>query len=256
MDLVTLAMAKKYTDEKAGYVETTAPITFDGDETGKEVLSTNEGKFVTIGKVDGLDLNTVASVTLRSRLYDDAFVLEKQHMTVQTVENTQGLRYTNAELEIEGLLLALIVNGYLAVLSDLNDTDYVARIEFAETVHTIDPKFLPPMGGEEKIIVELPMEYDYLFFGEIELDAETGAKLVRAAENLQPVYLKCLSGGATVVRKCEISLMGSGMYFFECFNVWRGSVFADTLTYNANAGTLLGVSYTLSIASTTGGADG
>ena len=107
-------------------------------------------------------------------------------------------------------------------------------------------------SADEKIVVELPMEYDYLFFGEIEVDAETAAKLVRAAENLQPVYITCLSGGATVVRKCEISLMGSGTYFFECFNVSRGSVFADTLTYNANAGTLLGESYTLSISGTTG----
>lgn len=110
---------------------------------------------------------------------------------------------------------------------------------------------------EAKVIVELPMEYDMMFLaGEFAIDAETGAKLVRAAENCLPVYLKSSSGGAEIVRKFEISLMGSGIYFFECFNTMRGAVFADTITYNANAGTLLGESFTLSVAGTTGGADG
>ena len=231
MDLITLAMAKKYTDEKAGYVETTAPITFDGDETGKEVLSTNEGKFVTIGKVDGLDLNTVASVTLRSRLYDDAFVLEKQHMTVQTVENTQGLRYTNAELEMEGLLLALIVNGYLAVLSDLNDTDYVARIEFAETIHTIDPKFLP---GVCLPVVELSTAV-----GGALTEAES-AKLNEVAATGLPCVIRFTFEGMQMAAAFSFTDMGGFPMYSHTFGTMFIQIISDGTEWSANAETVQG----------------
>ena len=61
MDMITLAMAKAYTDSKGGYIDKQM-LTYDGNTDGMETISYNAFTYVRIG--DAIDYKTVTEITI------------------------------------------------------------------------------------------------------------------------------------------------------------------------------------------------
>lgn len=141
MDLITLALAKKYTDEKAGYSEQNV-FTFDGNTEGKLVV--NNMVRVSTKKIDA---TTAVSVTGMAGGVEQTIV--KENMTID-----------DGVLSFQGLCFVLCSNGEdeeypVGVYVLATEEMYVSRVEFAETIHPIDPKFIP---GAVLPVVELSTE--------------------------------------------------------------------------------------------------
>lgn len=103
-------------------------------------------------------------------------------------------------------------------------------------------------GNDEKLIIDLPYDYDSLLSaGEFEIDAKMGAKFVQAAENLQPIFIRTSNNdGSTGIRKFEVSTMAGGIfYILDSFNISRGTAFVDTFTYNVAEGKVQAESHTI-----------
>lgn len=147
MDLITLAMAKKYTDEKAGYVE--KPVfTYDGNG---EVVDINGLTFHRI--TDKFhDLNTLVKMegfAYGSKMEftaDDITITGETDTSVAVQEGT--VKYAGNDMVfilalkvLEGLEGVVALNTGVYVFS--TDDAYVSYLEFAETIHPIDPKFIP-----------------------------------------------------------------------------------------------------------------
>lgn len=169
MDLITLALAKKYTDEKAGYSEQNV-FTFDGNTDGKLVV--NNMVRVSTKKIDA---TTAVSVTGMAGGVEQT--IEKENMTIE-----------DGVLSFQGLCFVLCSNGEdeeypVGVYVLATEEMYVSRVEFAETIHTIDPKFIP---GAVLPVVELST---YPMPDGAPLTAEENAKL-DALEGM-PCILKC-----------------------------------------------------------------
>ena len=145
MDLIDINQAvsrmKRYTDsQRIAYVEGQKTITFDGNSDGKECISE-----LLLVKVSDLvyDLSKATFVTQRLPSGEDV-AIEASAFDFVTED---GMR-------------ALVYNDTVAVFSLTENTagDYgvtcgtfvlctyetwISKVEFAETIHPIDPKYLP-----------------------------------------------------------------------------------------------------------------
>ena len=135
MDIVTLAMAKAYTDKKAGYSEQNV-FTFDGNPKGDSIF----GGYTKISN-KAPDVNTLVSVSG----FMGGQPLELSAADCQ-VQKDDIMSYIN----FSGRAIAMVVYKAddeaivgLYVICDTASNSYVSRIEFAETIHPIDPKYLP-----------------------------------------------------------------------------------------------------------------
>lgn len=166
MDLLTLAMAKAYTDQKAGYVETKKTVlTFDGDLTGKDVLHLNEAiKMVKLSD-NAFEASDLIGFTIYTRrdtngvtVIEETSNYTKDKLFISTQEETNSWTASlskDVEPVIQCLKEDFIFDGgsiakglYVGYASAESDTmsyvSYVSKVEFVtEIVHTIDPKFLP-----------------------------------------------------------------------------------------------------------------
>lgn len=148
MDLITLAMAKGYTDkQRLAYAEgENQIITFDGDTTGKSVV----GNYVKVSN-NTPDLNTLVKMTY-TRVPDNGTVTTsettKSSIVVTETEYGQFVSENNSVPYVKAFKKPY--DGYEVGLYTYcirnnreESIDYYAPLEFAETVHTIDPKYLP-----------------------------------------------------------------------------------------------------------------
>lgn len=180
MDLITLAMAKKYTDEKAGYSEQNV-FTFDGNTDGKLVV--NNMVRVSTKKIDA---TTAVSVTGMAGGVEKTIV--KENMTIE-----------DGVLSFQGLCFVLCSNGEdeeypVGVYVLATEEMYVSRVEFAETIHTIDPKFIP---GVVLPVVEIATEIPTN--GELAmLTAEETAAIQAVIDLEMPAVIRFSCGGRNV----------------------------------------------------------
>lgn len=149
MDIVTLAMAKAYSDSKGGYTKPGKVYTFDGNLDGKESYEVQQNFYMVKVSDEVCDLNSIEEIVLLSSM-NGSKTFKKKDITVG----------------IDAGVLATIVNGVACVFSanEGNEAgypkgtfilyisydehyEYVSKIQFAETIVPIDPKFLTPMGG-------------------------------------------------------------------------------------------------------------
>lgn len=152
MDAVTLALAKSYTDsQRLAFIEPGVKITFDGDTSGKPMIPTPDGR--TYVRISGElpDLKSVESISL----WDGA----------KNVTYTKDDYFYNDESGMPTLYLGADNTGHaiaMCVPMDMPMGDvtlpkgiyiltegaaYVSSVNFPETIHPIDPKFLPGGGG-------------------------------------------------------------------------------------------------------------
>lgn len=144
MDMITLAMAKAYTDQKAGYTEPGKVYTFDGnaEETKK-----------------------YGNITY-AKIADTAPNLHNVTKAVYTAPNGSTIEYSSEKLTVDdvesqgkiiGQRIKASLGGQTAAVIILDNTGlwvyaqpgygYCSLIEFAETVHPIDQKFIPPVDS-------------------------------------------------------------------------------------------------------------
>lgn len=143
-DSAILEAAKAYSDSKGGYTKETAPIAFNGDTNGKETF---------VDASEGLSL-----VKISNKVYDFSSVTK---VVVHVRETAEEGEYPIGEIVTFGGVsliagaagegIAFSTDGTVESMSFLSpgtwvsssDTGYVTRIEFAETIVPIDPKYLP-----------------------------------------------------------------------------------------------------------------
>lgn len=172
MDVVTLALAKQYTNsQRVAYTDPAKVFTFDGDRTGKVVTELVTGKYVRISDVP-MDFKTVTKITSQFHpVLAAAFgIPEKQELTAESL-TVKDESYDGNEYQLLGT-----DDGYFAISITSNPVDiplglyvmcgtfgeqgieldgidpnetamWVSSVEFPETIHPIDPKFIPPMDS-------------------------------------------------------------------------------------------------------------
>jgi hypothetical protein len=174
MDMITLAMAKAYADKKGGYTEPNV-FTFDGNPDGRPVYSKY---YVKIS-----DKTPDSSTFVRARGFIGGQPLEV------TAEDCMATKIDERECIYYGDNLIILVSHAeneveegTYVLCALDADSYVSYVEFAETIHPIDPKFLP---GVCLPVVELET---VLTDGTTFTDAESAA-LTKASEGMLPIVI-------------------------------------------------------------------
>ena len=155
MDLLTLAMAKAYSDSKGGYVEPAKVLTFDGNIEGKEQFSSDElGFFVKISN-EVPDPDSIVSYTHVMEVNGEIIggsIMQKGEFTLQGDSAIYTIQDYSEIINVIGAAQDVPEDGitkglYVRYRTDTTMRGYVSRIELAEIIHTIDPKFLPPMSN-------------------------------------------------------------------------------------------------------------
>ena len=179
MDILTLSMAKAYSDEKGGYTEKKT-LTNDGNNEGKESLDAVD--IPTVRIVEVIDPYTITEVTM---LYNGETLVFPKDQLVVTEHND-----CETSVSVDGNIGVLILeenNNYGAsagtyVASAMEIGVCVTRIE-TETIHPIDPKYLPEGIGGGLPVVELTTR---LATG-VTLTEEESAALTAVYESEVPV---------------------------------------------------------------------
>lgn len=158
MDIPTLALAKAYTDsQRLAYVVPGAKLTFDGDITGKEFLNET---LVKISDVP-VDLTSVTKCILTADpVIASAFgVPENMEYTGDgfTVSSVNILGIEAQQLSTAENMIAVSIPDHglwgtvmLGTSMGFDEVDvamWVSYIECAETIHPIDPKYIPAMDS-------------------------------------------------------------------------------------------------------------
>ena len=177
MDLVTLALAKQYTDsQRIGHIDAPEPILWDGDISGLHTFVTDEVSLVRISpEVPDLRRANHIEVWARTPEKTGPFV-EFTKNNIEVVEDEElpgviqlvgigGIYYskpTELALSVEqdcdiGLIYGeepgkfVLLRGtylyFLPITADFTSALYVRTIEFSETIHPIDQKFIPALDS-------------------------------------------------------------------------------------------------------------
>lgn len=141
MDMITLALAKQYTDsQKLAYTEGGGSLIWDGNTEGKEVYNEN---FVRVS-TKALDLNEIATVTLSENGEVTTIAASEGNVIV---DNGASLFIADVPLIISVSVAGTADFAYFDVGTYLFTTPeadaYVSSVTFKETIHPIDPKYLP-----------------------------------------------------------------------------------------------------------------
>lgn len=198
VDKNTLQKAKEYTDsQRLAYIEPGKVLTFDGDFTDKETLITSFGKVVKISDAPA-DFNKIVKfgLTIPPEIaeevglepyteFTEGFVITKTHDGYKLTMN-------------EGFIAGTTAEG-VYVIYDLNDdgvpTMWVSYIEFAETIHPIDPKFLPEGAAKKTVLYSgTPQKMNTDAMGTLYVLTEDN--LLEVAEG-QNIYCELIAGGST-----------------------------------------------------------
>ena len=207
MDLLTLSMAKKYTDsQRLGHTETKA-ITWDGNTEGKHGI--NMGQF-TLTKASDVPINVTAE-NLKRMVFT---VTDKKDTRVENIDlskldvfiSPDGNNITIIQSEGVEAPLAMIFPETVEQMGEkgvyLLDIDlsgafgdgahqYVSLLE-TETIHQIDQKFIP---GVILPVVELTTHFP-TDGSTASLTAEESEQLTAAAKNALPIVAKFAIDGA------------------------------------------------------------
>lgn len=206
MDAVTLAMAKKYTDsQRLGYsaYETFDQVSFDGNIADRATIP-GEALGLSGTFVHASDSVFDGGVAHKANVYtQNHWNYNVKNLRVD--KSDDGIWFLFGELVASGVIYEgerLLAMSFGAAFADAlgcpagtyvwTDTIegiclYVGVFEgsFTETIHPIDPKFLP---GVCLPVVELPAET-------MEFDTKNSAVLDYCAEQCIPAILNLTSGG-------------------------------------------------------------
>ena len=142
MDMITLAMAKAYSDSKGGYVKPGEVIAFDGNTNGKEIFADTDMGLSLVKVSDKFyDLSKVNRIVAT-----DPATGEKQDIPFSAfTENGESLAGGFAgetyviSTDGTGDNMGFLTPGTWVLEKGI----YISRVEFAETIVPIDQKYLP-----------------------------------------------------------------------------------------------------------------
>lgn len=164
MNLITLALAKKYTDEKAGYVESAEKI-LDVALSNTDGISVYEGAFIKleVGKTYTVALASGSYTAVCKYAAGVGWMLGNQAIGgVSDADTGESFFFFAQQDEKQSVSFLIDVNG-----------GNHCTISTAETIHTIDPKYIP---GAVLPVVELsgvPSEHGYALTADESAVAET-----------------------------------------------------------------------------------
>lgn len=217
MDVVTLAMAKAYTDsQRIGYTEPEKVLYWNGDTTNKEAFDAStdivriSAEYVDLSKVENLMVKIAENQTLET----------KATYAREYIEDDVYVDCLMSALEPEYPVLVGFptdIEGFFGIYAVTNYPGY--RFESATipgAVHTIDPKYLPSgVSAIRTIQLTTPVAMD----GETQLTAEEGKELDAALEAVCPVSLRLNLDMGDVYNPCALvfNKMGDAFmcYVFE-----------------------------------------
>lgn len=208
MDMITLAMAKAYSDSKGGYSEPSKAYTYDGILEGKEYVEAQPGKILVKISDEICYYDTIESVSLTGE--KGSGTLGKEKLVFEELDEAG-----NIAILCNGLELGTIVNETFAdvfspgiwVLYEVNELTgitYVSKIQLTETIHPIDPKYLPG--------VTIRMLESVLDFGEID-EHESGAYLTLSDELLAELN----TAPVAFMMRCKQTINGAPIYATALF---------------------------------------
>ena len=147
---------KNLNDGGYGYMETPTPMTWDGNTEGKEAFWMDEEYGLVKITDDVLDLAKITSITIKQDFTGNGGEVREQTITNLIVEEeagigllidgedgdssyivTQAPDIEEAMLPSSGTFLLYVKNGVVIT--------HVSKVNFADTIHPIDPKYLPDL---------------------------------------------------------------------------------------------------------------
>jgi hypothetical protein len=206
MDMITLAMAKKYTDQKAGYVEwRDRIITWDGDTANKLIIPFEElgleghvASFVKISdkpipannitgvvwqSPDGSWFDGVGPGDIRVEAFDGGHIVK-----VGSTETPMVLVVDADNYEMDGVYCAVFYKSISKDAVNMYTSELSGKL--GEKIHPIDPKFIP--GAVLPVV-----EFSAVSPGEI-TDEAIVEQLNYALENAYAIIIHMVGGGADV----------------------------------------------------------
>ena len=170
MDLITLALAKQYTDsQRLGYVEGQEPIIWDGDTTGKSVIELGAQLLVQIAP-EVLDLTTASRVVARKKsTTGDVAIIDAEggkvryeymeHLGIGSLSVFNGdnsgaslvfscaLVATKDVEDFGGTGINIPKGTYLVSIASEDGDVYTNIIEFSENIHHINQRLIPALDS-------------------------------------------------------------------------------------------------------------
>lgn len=172
---------KHLTSGGVGYT-TENVYSFNGNTEGKTAIPVDGGQFVKISD-DTPDLSEIVAV---EAIQDGtAITLSKEELLYEQGESYQALYVGNIILVVSGS--AITESGLFFGM--INESTYLKSVTFPETVHTIEPKYIPNCIPMVELTTELKETENAQF------SAEESAKLTEAYETGLPVCLKMKADG-------------------------------------------------------------
>lgn len=199
MDVLTLALAKKYTDsQRLGYEEN-KEIVWDGNTAGKYIIE----EVLALVSTVPMDLTSVERVTINNGL-NEYITYDNSVLTVAELDENKS-----ALMVGEFSLVVSVTKNYFLEGTEyktgtylyFKNAEYVSKVETKETIHTINPKFLP---GVCLPVVELSTTLS----PGASFTEEENAKLNAIWES-----------GTPMVTNCILDLGNNGRYT-DCRVVW------------------------------------
>lgn len=187
MDMITLAMAKAYTDQKAGYTEPGKAIFNIALTDGSNYDVVVTGKELTVGETYTV-ITESGSFSAVCKDFNGGALLGNLASINPSGENTG---------ESFAVYVGVDKGEAFGVAVDQNGGSFI-KITTPETIHPIDPKFLPGVCLPVVEIASAP----YPESGTVELSAEESAKLDAAVAEGFPVVVKMTMFGMPVAVVC------------------------------------------------------
>lgn len=196
----TLEQAKAYTDsQRLGYTEPGKVYTFDGDTTGKVTFVSNGIQYVRIAQ-EHIDPENITRIVVSMYGNIAEFGRGDFRISWNNRHDSYSVMIPSDEQEVT------IIFGYskdpdMWIFADPNYNSFVVRVEYAETIHTIDPKYLPEGGSASPNPLVLNLtEYGFVrdtFFDHFNADIRDNPApdgiynlLMDAAENRMFFYMR------------------------------------------------------------------
>lgn len=146
-------------------------LTFDGKPNPDAIV---DGTMVKLSE-EVYDINSIERITVNRNgdkvVYDKSELVVQQGLAIGTEDETFVVIVPNADIAD---LMGLEIGVYVAYFEDTENGFFTEKVEFTETIHPIDQKYLP---GVCLPVVELSTLLD---FDGVELTAEESAALDKA----------------------------------------------------------------------------
>lgn len=146
MDIISMILSQNRGGEKIAYTEPGKVYTYDGNAEGKQTISIDGITFTVIAK-DAPSLKRAVKVvfTDSNGIYEfTEFDVATDNRQVEGIQLAECIQFTLGDFTMPGLYRSS--DGLLLAFS-YSGVGYCSCVEFASTIHPIDPKYIPTMDS-------------------------------------------------------------------------------------------------------------